>query len=98
MSAGAVLVGIAVLAVVVAYVARPFRSLSRGDDMDETIEAWIAQVELETGEERITQGNRVESKQEKNSVINHCSQCGRRVSVDDRFCSGCGTGLRGEVQ
>jgi hypothetical protein len=44
MSIGTVLVTIALMLVVTAYLARPFR---KPTDLDRTIEAWVAQVQAE---------------------------------------------------
>lgn len=82
MSVGAVLAGVGVLLVVVAYVARPFRKTAGDRALDRAIEAWIAQMEDE--QRLFTDG-----------LINNCSQCGHRVSHDDRYCSGCGSRLKG---
>lgn len=83
MSIGTVLVGIAVVLLVGAYLARPFR---KGEaDLDRAIESWVAQVRAE--------GRPKEGEPEAGSV-SYCPQCGRRVRPDDRFCSGCGTPLQ----
>ena len=97
MSTGAILVGIGVLLVVVAYVARPFRAATTGEDLDRAIEAWVERARREE-----VGGKRPESRRERGgdvedelAVINFCPQCGRQAAPDDRFCSGCGTRLRG---
>ncbi|MGD9028788.1 MAG: zinc ribbon domain-containing protein [Anaerolineae bacterium] len=92
-SLGAILVGMSLLLVVVAYVARPFRTATAALDPQKAIESWVAQVReeqdvaQETGEIAVP-GLRSDR-------INYCPACGRQVSLDDRFCSGCGAGLRG---
>lgn len=93
MSIGAVLVGVAFLVVVVAYLARPFRAVLMADDgdIDRLIEAWVAQARS---------GERAPASAEaragtETEAINFCPQCGRHVASDDRFCAGCGTQLRG---
>ena len=100
MSIGSVLVGISVLAVLAAYLARPFRA-TKPVGADRAIEAWVARMRDETdGEEEQSpqthKGERVRPGEETsaNHVLNFCPQCGRRVDRDDRFCSGCGARLR----
>lgn len=97
MTIGAILVGIGALAVVVAYVARPFRAATSSGDWDRAIEAWVARAR----DEEVV-GRRVEAPREDSggadsglAVVNFCPQCGRQAAPDDRFCSGCGTRLRG---
>lgn len=90
MEIGAILVGIALTAVVVAYLARPFRVVNMRSD--QAIEAWVSRVRAKQGgrvveEQRIKQGGRDEE-------INFCPQCGRRAGPDDRFCAGCGNQLQ----
>jgi hypothetical protein len=46
MSIGTVLVAIALVLVLAAYLARPFRKPA---DLDQAIEAWVAQVKREQG-------------------------------------------------
>jgi hypothetical protein len=97
MSIGAVLVGIGALAVVVAYVARPFRSATGGAGLDRAIEAWVAQAR---NEEAVDERAGAHEGHEKGvdgepPVVNFCPQCGRQVAPDDRFCAGCGTRLPG---
>ena len=85
MSVGSVLVGIALTLVVGVYLARPFRVVitSENTNLDQDIEAWVAQVRAEG-----QGGGGVEM------PVNFCSRCGRRVGPDDRFCPGCGTRLQ----
>jgi hypothetical protein len=88
MGIGSVFVGIAVLLVVVAYLARPFRVARAGVGLDRAIEAWVAQVRAEGYggvEEQAGQGARKQ--------VNFCPQCGQRVSPGDRFCAQCGAPL-----
>ncbi len=98
MSLGALLVGAGAMAVVIAYVVRPFRGEREGSDLDRAIEAWIAQArsELAVGEESGADRSKVASAGVEASVINFCSECGRKVARGDRFCPGCGSRLRGE--
>jgi hypothetical protein len=49
MSLGGILVGVALILVVGAYLARPFRTAT---DLDRAIEAWVAQVRAEEAEEQ----------------------------------------------
>ena len=85
MGIGSVLVGIACALIVGAYLARPFRRPEA--DRDQVIEAWVARVRESGGAERRRSGGVEEA-------VNFCSQCGRRIGPDDRFCSGCGTRLQ----
>jgi hypothetical protein len=94
MGIGSILVGISLLTVVVAYLARPFRA-SSSQISDRAIEAWVAQARKEEGVPRAVEIEREAPSEEtaREEVINYCPQCGRRVSTDDRFCSGCGREL-----
>lgn len=91
MSIGSVLVGIAVVLIVGAYLARPFRTVTVGEgaNLDRDIEAWVAQARP-----RETEIGSVEVDAEE--PMNFCFQCGRRVVPGDRFCAGCGTQLMRE--
>lgn len=96
-SIGAVLAGVGALIVVVAYVARPFRAAAGPAGLDRAIEAWVARVrdEEDSGERSVTSREDGKAVAGRTSNINFCPQCGRDVGPDDRFCSGCGTRLRG---
>ena len=93
MDAGTLLVGIALLVVVVAYVARPFRPAARALDPAKAIEFWVAQVR--EGEETGQAPTEAPVSPDQERSINYCRECGHRVSIDDKFCSQCGTRLRG---
>jgi hypothetical protein len=93
MSVGALLIGIALLTVVAAYVARPFRTAREGADPDKAIEFWVAQVRGE--QEMSPEGGEPGGSDLRADTVNYCPECGRRVASDDRFCSRCGTKLRG---
>jgi hypothetical protein len=93
MSLGTVLVGISFLVVVVAYVARPFRTATDGADPQEAIEFWVAQ--LREGQELGSEARGPAGQDLRAEGINYCPECGRRVDSGDRFCSGCGAKLRG---
>lgn len=100
MSIGSVLIGISVLAVLAAYLARPFRATAPGDP-DRAIEAWVARIGDQgydvTDRPPRTQASETMQPEEGASVdrvLNFCPQCGRRVDRHDRFCSGCGARLR----
>ncbi|MEA3340293.1 MAG: zinc-ribbon domain-containing protein [Chloroflexota bacterium] len=85
MGIGSVLVGVACILVVGAYLARPFRGTEM--DPDRAIEAWVAQARRGGGTgERGSRGAE--------ERVNFCAQCGRRVGTDDHFCPGCGTRLQ----
>ena len=89
MSIGSILIGVACALVVVAYLARPFRSAAVG--LDRVIETWVAEVRVEV------QGGREAGEQRSRGAeeeVNYCPQCGRRVGPGDRFCAGCGTRLQ----
>jgi len=90
MGVGSVFLGIALLLVVAAYLARPFRIARAGMDLDRAIEAWVAQVRVEGHgdgevEERGSEGAERQ--------VNFCPQCGQRVGPNDRFCAQCGAPL-----
>jgi hypothetical protein len=90
-SVGSFLVGGALVLIVVAYLARPFRSVRVGAAPDQAIEAWVAQVRAEG---RAGEGARKPDERETEHIA-YCPQCGRRTQPGDRFCAGCGTQLRG---
>jgi hypothetical protein len=94
---GSVLVGGALILVVVAYLARPFRIARVEDDLDQVIETWVAQArvgELETEGLGGAEGVVTALSVEKEDRIAYCHQCGRSVGPEDRFCARCGTLLR----
>ena len=95
MTVGSVLIGVAALAVVAAYVARPFRAAA-DRDLDRMIEAWVAQVEAGDPESREESERDIESRAPAAAarVMNYCPQCGQPIAQDDRFCSACGAQLR----
>ena len=78
MSAGSILVGVAIALVVGAALARPLRRQRM--DPDRVIEEWATQV---ASQARVTDG-----------TASYCPQCGRRAGPDDRFCAGCGTPVK----
>ncbi|MGD2143226.1 MAG: zinc-ribbon domain-containing protein [Anaerolineae bacterium] len=96
MSVGTVLLGGALLALVVAYLARPFRPTRAGTNVERAVEDWVAQVreEEELSEGTLADTGRDGSIGEEPLAINYCSQCGRQVGPDDRFCAGCGVPLQ----
>lgn len=95
MSIGAILVGAAIILVVAAYLAQPFRPARADADPDKLIEAWVAQARAGgqrnggTGEQRSRGAE---------GPVNFCSQCGRSVGPNDHFCPGCGTNLQGGAE
>lgn len=100
MSIGSILVAVAVALVVGAYLARPFR---RGRvNLDQAIETWISRVKMDnTGGDSAASvaASAVQDAAAGSAedAVNYCSQCGRRVRADDRFCARCGRPLpRGE--
>ena len=102
MSIGSILVGIALILGVGAYLARPFR---RGRvDLDRAIETWVSQVRVDEGggDAAASAGTDAAAFAEEDAAaeapqeaVNYCPQCGRRVGPDDRFCAGCGRPLPG---
>ncbi len=105
MSFEAILAGLGVAIVVIAYVTRPFREASDQDTFDGAIEAWIMELRADAGalepggDDRGTETMRqveCESASPEGGVINCCSQCGRPVASKDRYCSGCGYRLGGD--
>lgn len=86
-STGTILVGVAILTVVIAYLAQPF--LRPTGDVDRRIEAWVA--------ERRAERRRQAQAAQGASSSRFCPQCGRPVDISDRFCRACGTHL-GEVE
>lgn len=94
MSLGSLMVGVAVLAVVVAYVARPFRT-SGGRGMDQRIEAWVARVQagLRTPSDEAPVMVSPAAPSAPSRIVNFCPQCGQRAKEGDRFCSACGVRL-----
>ena len=94
MTVGSILFGVAALAIVVAYVARPFRP--SGPGLDRTIETWVSQMgALEEGQKETAQATvGTRDAEPPMDSVNYCPQCGQRVEQDARFCSHCGTRLR----
>ncbi len=104
---GSILVGVAVILVVGAYLARPFRvvRVAEGADLDRDIEAWVSQVRAEspiigaveadlepaTGAAEVYLESVIDGAEADPEPVNFCSRCGRRLNADDRFCPGCGT-------
>jgi len=96
---GSMLVSLAALIGVSAYVARPLFSSS--PDADWVIEAWIAQVRSEQ------RGSAHAAPRDlpvaagagaADDVINFCPTCGRRVEPDHVYCPACGRRLtKGEA-
>ncbi|MBN1954354.1 MAG: zinc ribbon domain-containing protein [Anaerolineae bacterium] len=91
MSIGSILVGVAVALVVGVYVARPFRKVGAGANLDQSIETWVAHVRVTEGAEAKPPSAREVLEGE----VNFCPKCGRRVEADHQFCPGCGRRLRG---
>jgi hypothetical protein len=86
MDVGSALIGVAVVLVVAAYLARPFRSTWVSRDLDRVIEGWVAQVRAEgtlPGED---------------GAPGACPRCGHPVAPDDRYCAACGAPLPGSVE
>lgn len=86
MSLGAILVGVALAILTGAYLARPFRPAGAEGEFDHAIEVWVARMRDEP---------EWEEPQHVEEAVNYCSQCGRRVGPQDRFCPGCGHPLQG---
>ena len=90
MGIGSIFVGIALLLVVAAYLARPFRVARAGADLDRAIEAWVAHVRAEGHEDA---GIEEHESERTGRRVNFCPQCGQRVGPGDRFCAQCGAPL-----
>jgi hypothetical protein len=90
MGIGSILVGIALLLVVAAYLARPFRVARPGVGLDRAIEGWVAQVEAEG---RGNGGVGELGSERAGRRVNFCPQCGQGASPGDRFCAQCGAPL-----
>ena len=86
MNAGSALIGVAVVLVVVAYLARPFRSTQVSRDLDQVIEGWVALVRAE-GKLPTEDG-----------TPDTCPCCGHPVAPHDRYCAACGAPLTGSVE
>ena len=83
MSLGAILVGLAIAGVTIAYIARPFRAAAAraaAPDVDRLIETWVRTIAAGSSSTART-------------GVNFCPQCGRQVAPDHRFCPGCGERL-----
>jgi len=110
MSIGSILVGVAVVVIVGAYLARPFRIVTVGADLDRDIETWVSLVQVEdpvTGAAEIDLLEEADLLEEIDPLedvdlledadsesVNFCSRCGRHLNADDRFCPGCGTQVK----
>lgn len=84
MSIGSILVGVALVVGVGAYLARPFRQ--GRVDLDRAIETWASQVRVSGADK------------DAEEAVNYCARCGRRAGPDDRFCAGCGRPLSGGAE
>jgi len=93
MDVGTLLVGTALLVVVIAFIARPFRTAARELDPGKAIEFWVGRAR--DAEEAGAPAAEGPVSPDPGESVNYCRECGRRVAADDRFCSGCGTRLRG---
>ena len=99
MSIGSALLGLAVVLVVAAYLARPFRTVPTGTDLDRLVDTWVAQSRARedvTEARDLAEGTGGVLLGEED--VFYCPQCGRRAAPDHQFCSGCGTRLRGETE
>ena len=114
MSIGAILVSVAVVAVVAAYVARPFRRVAV--DVDGIVEVWVrrarrAGLAMIGDEPEISASPQVVAVDQAavapaqplpaddDEEVSFCPHCGRRVEPDHRFCPRCGKQLpRGETR
>jgi hypothetical protein len=95
MEVGSILVGIAVFAVVVAYLARPFRRAYSASSLDWAVEAWVLEArEGGDWEAEFASDERGAQAADANGDVSFCTKCGRRAEHDDIFCAKCGTRLR----
>ena len=86
MEIGSLLVGMAVTLVVGACLARPFRRARTGAELDQVIDAWVAQVRADW--KRSAAGN----PRAKGRAV-HCRVCGRLTGPHERVCAACGASL-----
>jgi len=93
MDLGTLLVGIALLVVVIGFIARPFRTAARELDPGKTIEFWVGRAR--DAEEAGALAAEGPVSPDLGESVNYCRECGRCVAADDQFCSGCGTRLHG---
>jgi rRNA maturation endonuclease Nob1 len=61
MSIGALLIGLAALILTIAYIAAPFRQVSRQPELDAQIEAWVADARKSSGALEQTEATAVNS-------------------------------------
>ncbi len=105
MSLGTVLVSLAILSVVAAYIARPFRRVAI--NVEGTIEAWVSQARA-LGSSAPDVGFEGEANPlvdlstpepgdaglpGSDEPMQFCPHCGRRVEPDHMFCPRCGKPL-----
>jgi hypothetical protein len=98
MSIGSAFVGLAVAAVVVAYLALPFRRRRADVEVDRAIEAWVAQVRADRDLTPDVVPSPASAALPDQEQLGFCPQCGRSVAPDDLFCSRCGRRLRGGAE
>ncbi|MGB9776208.1 MAG: zinc-ribbon domain-containing protein [Anaerolineae bacterium] len=91
MSIGSLLIGLALVLVVGAWLARPFR---RAADPERAIEMWVAQARAWVPGASLPAPQREEPGPVQEEEVNFCPRCGRRVGPEDRFCARCGAPLR----
>lgn len=88
-SPASMMIGLATTWLVVAFVIQPFRK--KRTVSDRVIEAWVTDIRGDlTGSANVeTAGS--------DEPLRYCSQCGRRIEADHRFCPGCGVRLKVEA-
>ncbi|MBN1246043.1 MAG: zinc ribbon domain-containing protein [Anaerolineae bacterium] len=98
MSIGALLIGLAALILVVAYIVSPFQRKAEAVDLDAQIEAWVTAARR-AEEPKVTVGGGAPAMAETQRGVSHekvahyCHHCGEPVRPDHRFCPNCGTRL-----
>ncbi len=93
LSVDAVLIGLAAMILLVAYVVYPFRRKTR--DAGVWIEAWVAEVRRTQGGDP-SKGPAAEAASRASPIAGRshfCHHCGQPVAPDHRFCPNCGTRL-----
>lgn len=102
MSIGALLIGLAAFILTVAYVAAPFRQVSRQAELDAQIEAWVADARKSgvASEPTVATAAKITAPIGDrpppvlvDKPANYCHQCGEPVQPDHWFCRNCGARL-----
>jgi hypothetical protein len=95
MGLGSLLVGVALVLVAGAFLARPFQTAKKTGNLEQTIEGWVERVRTQSTSAVAPappdlDGDRLNLEA---TDVSYCPQCGSRVGPDARFCSHCGARL-----